>query len=198
MFSTYFSFGLADSDGVPLPPDDISLVLFVAQLGLLGHEIVAQTEGEGIWNGDREPCAILIVSSARRLDNDPDVLAAVRGFLESTGQTCAAVFSTPTRFVYTDAAEPGQPGKPRFQTHARLDVPGAFWAVDTFGELERVPCHNLGTARAEIRRMAREAEWENDPSQGENIEEPWATDDDLDPSGSIWIVIDEPRATDDD
>ena len=105
MFSTYFSLGLADSDGVPLPPNDISLVLFVAQLGMLGHEIVAQTEGEGIYEGEREPCAVLVVSSDRPLDKDPDVLAAVRGFLASTRQDCAVVVSAPAQFVYADSRD---------------------------------------------------------------------------------------------
>ena len=105
MFSTYFSLGLADSDGVPLPADDIALIMLVAQLARMGHTIVAQTEGEGIWEGQREPCAVLVTSSVRPLDTDPEVLAAVRRFLVATNQECAAVVSVPTRFVYADSRD---------------------------------------------------------------------------------------------
>lgn len=105
MFSTYFSLGLADSDGVPLPADDIALGTLVTRLGMLRHDIVSQTQGVGIWEGQREPCAVLVASSARPLDNDPEVLAAVRRFLEATGQDCAAVVSVPTRFVYADSRD---------------------------------------------------------------------------------------------
>jgi hypothetical protein len=105
MYSTYFSLGLANSDGVPLPLDDISLMMFTAKLGTLGHTIVAQTTGEGIYEGQREPCAVLIVSSDRPLDNDPEVLALVRRFLCWTRQDCAVVVSAPARFVYADSRD---------------------------------------------------------------------------------------------